>query len=79
MPAAENGHQELIEHFLLADDDLADLLPQPLVGGAELLDQFQVVGLLRSRHEASSLKSREFSLHTHALWRGHRHKFLLRR
>ena len=41
--AAEDRHEQLVEHLLLADDDLADLLPQLLVGGAELLDHRDVV------------------------------------
>ena len=40
--AAEDGHQQLIEHLLLADDDLADLLAEPAVGVAELFDRLDI-------------------------------------
>ena len=32
MRAAEHGDEQLIDHFGLPDDDLANLLPQPRVG-----------------------------------------------
>ena len=47
--AAEDRHQQLVEHLVLPDDDLADFLPQLLVGGAELLDHRNVVLHSRAR------------------------------
>ncbi len=41
--AAEDRHQQLVEHLLLADDDLADFLLELLVRGAELFDHLNVV------------------------------------
>src|SRR5262249_27223351 len=36
--AAEQGHEQLFDHLLLADDDLADLLGHLGVGGGEVAD-----------------------------------------
>ena len=49
--AAEDGHQQLIEDLLLADDDLADLAAQPLVGVAQL---FEHLGVSRFGHGGDS-------------------------
>ena len=43
MTATENRHQQLIDDFVLADDDFADLAFELAVGGAELFDHFDVV------------------------------------
>ena len=44
MAAAEDGHQELIEDLLLADDDFADLLAELAMGGSQLLDGLNIGG-----------------------------------
>ena len=41
---AEDRHQQLVEHFFLADDDLADLGPHLFVGGAKLFEHLLIVG-----------------------------------
>src|SRR5262249_47975778 len=40
--AAEDGHEQLVEDGLLADDHLADLLAEPGVRGAEVVDGLHV-------------------------------------
>ncbi len=36
MAAAEEGHEQFLDHFLLADDDAADLLGHLLIGGGKI-------------------------------------------
>ena len=36
MAAAEQGHEQLLDDLVLADDDLADLLGHALVSGGDL-------------------------------------------
>ena len=47
--AAEDGHQELLDDLVLADDDLADLVGHPLVGGGDFLDRLN----FRRRHRVT--------------------------
>ena len=42
--AAEQGHQQLLDDLVLADDDLADLLGHLLVGGGEIADGLRFGG-----------------------------------
>ena len=44
MAAAEDGHEQLIEDALLADDDFADLLTKPAMSVAQLLHGLDIGG-----------------------------------
>jgi hypothetical protein len=44
MATAEDGHEQLIEDMLLADNDLADLLAELAMGGSQLLDGLDIRG-----------------------------------
>ena len=41
--AGEDGDQQLLDHLLLADDDLAQLVSDPAVSIVELMDRLHVV------------------------------------
>ena len=43
MSAAEQGDQQLLQHFILADDDLGHLLPDLGIGPLQFLDRLQAV------------------------------------
>ena len=38
MTTAKNRHQQLVEHFVLPDDDFAHFFEQPAIGRAQMLD-----------------------------------------
>ena len=42
--AGEDGHQDLLDHFVLADDDFGQLVTNSVVGGLALFDGRGVVG-----------------------------------
>jgi hypothetical protein len=48
---AKDRHEQLVEHFLLADDDLAEFPAHLLVGAAQGFEQLHVRGLGRVIHE----------------------------
>src|SRR5262245_4211884 len=54
MAPTEDRHQQLIDHLLLADDHLADLLAESLVGVAEFFDHLHVVSGNGGTHELDS-------------------------
>ena len=49
MPPAEEADEKLLDHRILADDHLPQLLPNPLDGRGKLFDQLNIRGRGRGK------------------------------